>query len=437
MYKTINCFYGTFNLRIISTFVLMGACCIDVNAANYKNKSISKDEAEPVEAIQSIKGLKEGRETLNMTPEMQEVLWTVINNSPTVVFLWRNEENWPADFVSDNVSQFGYSVEDFLSEKFLYGDIIHREDIGRVKKELGFCIQENCKGFRTEYRIYTKNGDIRWVEERTFIQRNKAGKVIYFQGVVIDINERKAAEEAFEKAEKLRKKEINHRIKNNLQIVSSLLDLQAEKFSDRKVIEAFKESENRILSMSLIHHELYESGKLDSLDFSSYLRKLTSDLLRSYGTEKHKIQINLDVSSIFLGVDTAVPLGIIINELFTNSVKYSFPEKNLGEIYIALFREKGQEEKNENKSSNEIFSVRTPAAFGISFQGSRTYETLVLVYSDNGKGFPESIDFRNPETLGLQLVHALVEQLEGSIELKKEKGTKYSIKFKGEVQKSD
>ena len=176
---------------------------------------------------------------------------------------------------------------------------------------------------------------------------NEDGKIIGVLETCRDITEK-------EKAEQLRKKEINHRIKNNLQIVSSLLDLQAEKFSDKKVIEAFKESESRILSMSLIHQELYESGKLDSLDFSSYLHKLIEDLLNSYNTKDCKVQVHLDVDSAFLLVDTAVSLGIIINELFTNSIKYAFPAGTRGEIRISLIRETDWGEPKENESPGEI-----------------------------------------------------------------------------------
>ncbi len=149
---------------------------------------------------------RESEETLKMALEVQKVLWTVINNSPAIVFLWRNEDKWPADFVTENVSQFGYMAEDFTSGKIFYGDIIHREDIDRVQAELEHQTKTGNETFRSEYRIYTKSGSLRWVDERTFIQRNKAGKVTYFQGVVIDITERKVAEEAVEKAEQLQKK---------------------------------------------------------------------------------------------------------------------------------------------------------------------------------------------------------------------------------------
>ncbi|MHB8101976.1 MAG: PAS domain-containing protein [Methanosarcina sp.] len=132
----------------------------------------------------------------------------MINNSPAIVFLWRNEDKWPADFVTENVSQFGYMAEDFTSGKIFYGDIIHREDIDRVQAELEHKTKTGNETFRSEYRIYTKSRSLRWVDERTFIQRNKAGKVTYFQGIVIDITERKVAEEAVEKAEQLQKKEM-------------------------------------------------------------------------------------------------------------------------------------------------------------------------------------------------------------------------------------
>lgn len=367
---------------------------------------------------------RESEKALKIALEVQKVLWTVINNSPAVVFLWRNEDKWPADFVSENVSVLGYEVEDFTSERVLYGDIVHRDDLKNVQEKLERCIEDQCEDFRMEYRIFTKKRELRWVDERTYIQRDAEGHAIYFQGVVIDITERKVAEEALARAEQLRKKEINHRIKNNLQIVSSLLDLQAEQFSDRKVIEAFRESENRIVSMSLIHEELYESGNLDILDFSSYIRKLTDDLCRSYSTESSSIRVNLNMETVFLGVDLAVSLGIIINELFTNSLKYAFSPGKGGEINISVLREDTREQDHLPEAISEK----------VFLTASEGGEIFTLIFADNGKDFPEDIDFRNTESLGLQLVNALVNQIEGSIGLERGNGTKFTLKFREKNQ---
>ncbi|KKG08504.1 histidine kinase dimerization/phosphoacceptor domain -containing protein [Methanosarcina sp. 2.H.A.1B.4] len=401
-------------------------------AAIYKKK---KGEASEVsEEFGMMPGIcsmfRESEEALKIALEVQKVFWTVINNSPAVVFLWRNEEKWPADFVSENVSQFGYEVEDFTSGRILYGDIVHKEDLNNVQEQLDSCVEDNCEGFKMEYRICTKEGELRWVDERTFIQRDAEGRATHFQGVVIDITERKVAEEALERAEQLRKKEINHRIKNNLQIVSSLLDLQAEKFSDRKVIEAFRESESRIVSMSLIHEELYESGNLDILDFSSYIHKLIADLLRSYSTESSAIRVNLNVGKVYLGVDTAVSLGIIINELFTNAIKYAFPQGKGGEINVELFGEGTGEAVNEKEISGK------PPIPKIPDKGKDMHKQFTLIFADNGKGFPEDVDFRNTETLGLQLVNALVNQIEGRIDLEREKGTKFTLKFRERIRET-
>lgn len=280
--------------------------------------------------------------------------------------------------------------------------------------------QISITGDKKSWEFVTKDGII-WFFQAIPVT-NEDGKVIGVLETCRDITEK-------EKAEKLRKKEIHHRIKNNLQIVSSLLDLQAEKFSSKKVVEAFKESESRIFSISLIHQELYETGKLDSLDFASYLHKLIADLLKSYGIENSRIRISLDVSSVFLWVDTAVSLGIIVNELFTNSVKYAFPTGAEGEIRISLTRENtgkesiGIENSNKNNSKN--------------FLNNSDYGQLYkLVFADNGIGVPEDIDFRNSDTLGLQLVNALVEQIDGCVELKRDHGTKFIILFRAPGHKT-
>ena len=148
---------------------------------------------------------KRSEEKLEKILKMQKVLTTVINNSPAVVFLWRNEKYWPAAFVSDNIVQFGYTVDDFRSRKVLYGKIIHPYDLRKVEEELERHIQKGEVSFNTEYRIFTKAGDLRWVNERTFIQREEDGNVTCFQGIVLDITPRKDIEEALKKSLEMQK----------------------------------------------------------------------------------------------------------------------------------------------------------------------------------------------------------------------------------------
>ncbi len=197
-----------------------------------------------------------------------------------------------------------------------------------------------------------------------------------------------------EKLEEIRKKEIHHRIKNNLQVISSLLDLEADKFTDESVIEAFKESQNRVISMALVHEELYRSQDMESIDFSDYLIKLVNELSYSYIIEKENLQIKTDVETVFLDMDTAIPLGMIVNELISNSFKHAFSPRQKGEIHVNLSLDK---------------------------------EKLTLVVGDNGIGFPENINFRKTDSLGLQLVTTLISQIGGIIELERDSGTRFRI----------
>lgn len=242
-----------------------------------------------------------------------------------------------------------------------------------------------------------------------------SGEIIGIVGVMLDITQRKKAEQALLKTEEIRKKEIHHRIKNNLQVISSLLSLQAEHFSDREVRESFHDSQNRVISMSLIHEELYktgETGNFETFDFKAYLQKLANELFRSYVVGNQDIHLKLDLESVFLGMDTGIPLGIIINELVSNSLKHAFPEGR-GEIQIRLHRIGISKIKGEYRGT-----------------GRHEASEFLLVVSDNGIGLSEKIDFKHTSSLGLQLVNILVEQIEGSIELVGGTGTEFRIKFR-------
>ncbi len=225
---------------------------------------------------------------------------------------------------------------------------------------------------------------------------------------VLDITEKKKAEEALANLETARKKEIHHRIKNNLQVISSLLDLQADKFDNPRVIEAFRESQNRVISMALIHEELYKGEGTDTLDFSTYIRELAENLFQTYSLKSKNIHLSMDLEeNVFLNMDTGVPLGIIVNELVSNSLKHAFPGKDKGEIQIKLHREKNGKHKKKGEKAT----------------------SFILVVSDNGVGIPENLNIKNIDSLGIQLITTLADQLDGKFELKNNNGTEFIMRF--------
>ena len=215
-----------------------------------------------------------------------------------------------------------------------------------------------------------------------------------------DITERKQAEEKI--IESLREKEIllkeiHHRVKNNLQIISSLLKLQADSINDEQVKESFRESQQRIVAMASVHTQLYESQTFAAISFADYVQDMTRQLLQAYKTDTAAIGLVINIEEIMLPIDSAIPCGLLINELITNALKYAFPEARKGEITI---------------------------------EAQQTENGVRLIFADNGIGLPNDVDFHTTETLGLRLVQMLVKQLDGSIELSLEKGTRYVIQFK-------
>ncbi|MGK7920675.1 MAG: PAS domain S-box protein [Trichodesmium sp.] len=222
------------------------------------------------------------------------------------------------------------------------------------------------------------------------------------QAVVRDITERKRNEEQIKAslAEKeVLLKEIHHRVKNNLQVISSLLRLQSRYIQDQRVMEMLKESQNRVRSMALVHEHLYQSKDLSKIDFTEYIRNLVSHLFQAYEVKARGVKLNVNVVSVFLNIDTVVPCGLIINELVSNSLKYAFPEESLGNISIDF----NYDPHNENK--------------------------FILKVGDNGIGFPQDLDYKNSGSLGLRLVCSLVRQLKGEIELVHQAGTAFEITF--------
>ena len=193
-------------------------------------------------------------------------------------------------------------------------------------------------------------------------------------------------------------KEVHHRVKNNLQIVSSLLHLQAQTIKDPQILKAIQESQNRIESISLIHKNLYTNPNIGKIDIAEYINNLVTGLLISYQIAPAQINLHTDIDSVILNVDQAIACGLIINELISNALKHAFPNNQSGEISISLH-------KNKNHD-------------------------IEMMIRDNGIGLTDNIDWRNTSSLGLSLVYDLVtEQLEGSINIERSQGTIFNIQF--------
>lgn len=374
-------------------------------------------------ALGVIKDINEIKLSSKKLKESEELYRSFLQNFKGISF--KLDKNFTPLFLEGALEEItGYTEADFTSGKIKLVDLIVPEDqpshklTRRKMKSAPDFIMEN------EYRLKRSDGTLRWVHELIHNVCDISGKTMFIQGYAYDITERKTAEESLAKAEEIGLKEIHHRIKNNLQIVSSLLNLQAEKFKDRDVIEAFRESENRVVSMSIIHEELYKSRNTTSIDFTSYVETLTTNLFNSYRVGNEKIQLFLDLDSFFLGIDTAIPLGIIINELFSNSLKYAFPKGKEGKIKIVLHRNPEPEALEKSSLSANILDSKDI---------QEAYPEYTLIYSDTGGYFPENVDFKNPETLGLQLINALVDQLDGTVILEKGKETKFIIKFNNKL----
>jgi len=192
-------------------------------------------------------------------------------------------------------------------------------------------------------------------------------------------------------------KEIHHRVKNNLMIISSLLNLQSRYIKDKESQEIFKESQNRAQSMALIHQRLYQSTDLKNIDFKEYITTLANDLYRTYVDDTSRVSLTLNIDECRIDINTAIPLGLILNELITNSMKHAFPGNEKGTINIDF-------KKNDDK--------------------------YILIVSDDGVGFPEDLDYQKTDSLGLQLVNNLTDQISGELELDTTRGTTFKITFK-------
>ncbi|MEG4531291.1 PAS domain S-box protein [Microcoleus sp. D2_18a_D3] len=294
---------------------------------------------------------------------------------------------------------WGRSREELYADPLKMMEWVHPEDKHLLEEAMGRVLQGESTN--TEYRIFLPDGTIRWVCDRAFPIYDESGKIYRIAGICEDISDRKLTEARIQAALREKEvliKEIHHRVKNNMQVISSLLQLQAQYIEDEPTLALFEESQTRIHSMALIHEQLYQSEHLDRIALPPYVENLVANLYQSFGCGNTAIQFNLNLDPIYLNIETAIPCGLIINEVVSNSLKYAFTQSAKGEINIEF---------------NEL-----------------TSQELQLIIQDNGSGFPPGFDVENAETLGLRLVRMLSSQLDASIAIDSQCGTCYTLIFK-------
>lgn len=302
-------------------------------------------------------------------------------------------------YISPSVKNvLGYEPSDIMNRNvFEFIELTHPDDLEKVTSTFLRANFSYLPG-GVQHRFKRADGRYIWIESLgnpLFDDENE------YQGVVFsmtDIDSLKNAEENFRislEEKELLLRELHHRVKNNMQIISSLLSLQTQHVKDERDLKILESSQNRVKTMALIHEELYSSVDFSHINIGQYIRNLTKELLTSY-TDPRQVKLTVNVEEVEIELETAIPLGLLINELVSNSLNHAFPHDQKGEIIVELVK---------------------------------TDDLFLLCVSDNGVGLPEDIDFTKADTLGFQLVNNLVTQLDGDITMNRDNGTIFMVKF--------
>ena len=328
----------------------------------------------------------------------------------------------------------GYAVEQALGRNF--AEYVHPDDVPALRASIQQALDgeplENIAGIgrEVEYRLVKRDGQVIWVATKVQLTRDAQGKIVGFNGSIRDITERAQAEEQIKAALAEREvllREVHHRVKNNLQALIHLIDMQAETMADRELIPAFEDLQGRIRAMAMIHEKLYHSKDLALVDLGEFLDDLMARLYHVVGVAR-PIALRVRAADehhpegLCINVNVAIPCGLIVNELVTNALKHAFPAPPLSPppagdpSRVAQQRWDGT---TEGQGGPEIW---------VEFRSKEG--ECVLVVGDNGVGLPPDLDWRTTGSLGLKLVNLWATyQLGGSLQVDARRGTVFSVRF--------
>jgi len=314
---------------------------------------------------------------------------------PIMIIKWAYSADDPVLSVSENVKKIlGYTVEEFMSGNIVPAKIIHPDDIDAVREASQVAVANGKTAFEVApYRLQKKDGSYIWVSDYSTVNRDAHGNPVDFSGIIWDISTVIEAELEL----KVLLREVHHRVKNNMQVIISLLNIQADYVNNDQLSEIFGETQNRIRSMALIHDKLFRSKRMSAVDFGNYINSMILELNNFYEIDSQRIHIHQNIEEIRLDISKAIPCGLIVNELVTNSIKYAFPDKREGDIWITA------DPIDHGKAKIEI--------------------------KDNGVGLKEGLVFEETQSMGLRIVRILSEQLGGTMEIYTEKGVSFSLIF--------
>ena len=317
-------------------------------------------------------------------------------------WIWEVDKNGLYTYSNHVVEKIlGYTTEEIVGKKHFY-DFFYPGIMTKLKEEAFVAFHRKAPFKNVIYANIHKMGHVVFLETSGTPVFGEKGNFLGYRGVDTDITERELAEEHLRKS--LREKEIllrelHHRTKNNMQVISSLLDLHSINIDDKNILNIIKEVQHRIKSIALVHEKLYQAKDLSDVNLRDYITDFAHTLLKSYEGIRGRISLKVDVDDIFFSLETITPCGMIISELVSNSLKYAFPNGRKGKITIEC-----------HATGNGEVNLRI---------------------SDNGIGIPEGLDFRNTKSLGFKLICKLAEeQLRGTVELEGGKGTSFIIKFR-------